>query len=153
MEPGKPSVKNKRYDLLLKNILKLKVSQADIDFAKLFPANTIYIDARERKEYVIGSIAGALNLGFENPDLDLLKLVPKDKTLIVFCSVGLRSEKICNLLLDLGFTYVYNLYGGLFEWVNCGLPVFDATGNPSKQIHGFSRFWGIWAKGISKVYG
>ncbi len=139
--------------MLLKSILKLKVPQADVDFAKALPADTIYIDARERNEYLIGSIEEAINLGFKNPDLDLLKLIPKNRTLIVFCSVGLRSEKICSLLSNMGFTDVYNLYGGLFEWINCGLPVVDATGNLSKKIHGFSRFWGIWAKGVSKVYG
>lgn len=152
MATCKPSVKNKRYDMLLKSILKLKVPQADIDFAKALPADTIYIDTREKNEYLIGSIKGAINLGFENPDLDLLKLIPADRTLIVFCSVGLRSEKICSLMLKMGFTAVYNLYGGLFEWVNCSLPIFDVTGKPSKKIHGFSRFWGIWVKGIYKVY-
>lgn len=148
----KPSVKSKRYDLLLKSLLKLQVSQADIDFVGELPPDTIYIDTREPNEYLVSSIASAIHLGFENPNWDLLKIVPKDSTLVVYCAAGFRSEKICTTLLDMGFTDVYNLYGGLFEWVNRGLPVVNEAGETVKIIHGFSKLWGIWAKGIKKVY-
>ena len=45
-----------------------------------------------------------------------------------------RSEKIGKKLKKLGFKNVVNLYGGIFEWVNSGYPVYDSKGETEK-IH------------------
>jgi len=44
---------------------------------------------------------------------------------------------------------VHNLYGGILEWVNQGLPVYDQEGKSTKRVHTFTRFWGKWLdKGV-----
>ena len=44
--------------------------------------------------------------------------IARESTIVVYCSVGYRSEKIAEELDKLGFTNVSNLYGGIFEWIN-----------------------------------
>ena len=40
----------------------------------------------------------------------------KDKEIIVQCKSGVRSEKVCEFLLNNGFKNVKNLAGGIVEW-------------------------------------
>jgi rhodanese-related sulfurtransferase len=40
----------------------------------------------------------------------------KDKETIVQCKSGVRSEKVCEFLLNNNFTNVKNLTGGIAEW-------------------------------------
>ena len=153
MHGGQPMVANKKFALLLKNLLSENIPQADIDFVKTLPHDALFIDTRTESEYSVSSISGAIKTGFESFDINILKPVNKDRHLIVFCSIGLRSEKICRLLLKEGYNNVYNLYGGIFEWINRGLPVVDDSGCTLRVIHGFSPLWGLWVKGVKKVYG
>jgi rhodanese-related sulfurtransferase len=44
----------------------------------------------------------------------------------VYCSIGKRSDEITKMLGEAGFTNARNLYGGIFEWVNQGHPVFNS---------------------------
>jgi hypothetical protein len=71
---------------------------------------------------------------------------------VVYCSVGYRSEKIAARLREMGFLEVYNLYGGLFEWVNRGNPVYRNE-QATRAVHGYSWTWGIWLRRGKKVYG
>ena len=48
-------------------------------------------------------------------------------------------------------TNVYNLYGGLFEWVNKGGDIYK-KGQTTQKVHAYSKKWGRYlTKGI-KVY-
>ena len=47
---------------------------------------------------------------------------------------------------------VYNLYGGLFEWVNQGKEVVKPNGETTETVHAYSKSWGIWLKKGEKVY-
>jgi hypothetical protein len=70
----------------------------------------------------------------------------------VYCSVGYRSERIGEKLLKLGYTDVVNLYGGIFEWKNQGLDVYNSSNYPTDSVHTYNKSWGKWlVKGI-KVY-
>ena len=40
--------------------------------------------------------------------------------IIVYCSIGVRSEDIGEKLKELGYTKILNLYGGIFDWKNKG---------------------------------
>lgn len=152
MELSKPLVKNKKFALLLRTLLTNNIPQVDIDSLKKFPPQTIFIDAREENEYNISTIAGALKAGFNNFDNSLLTDIAKDSYIVVFCSVGVRSEKICRQLVQSGYNKVYNLYGGIFEWVNQGQPVVDEKGEVADKVHGYSPLWGIWVNRLKKVY-
>lgn len=55
--------------------------------------------------------------------VDNFQNLPKDKTLIVACTNGIRSTKIVNLLNIQGFTNAVNLDGGIVQWYSEALPI------------------------------
>ncbi len=77
----------------------------------------------------------------------------KNATYVVYCSVGVRSEKIGKKLMDLGYTDVKNLSGGMFKWINEGYDVVDSAGRTTQKVHAYNRFWGLLLDKGMKVYG
>lgn len=72
------------------------------------------VDVREIYEYEAGNLGGIhIPLG---ELADRLNEINPGKTLIVHCQSGQRSAKAVRLLLDHGFTEVYNLNGGMNAW-------------------------------------
>ena len=106
----------------------------------------IILDARADNEYQVSMLPNAQRIGYDNPNFDLVEQLPKDKAILVYCSVGYRSEKIGEQLLEKGFTNVHNLYGGIFEWVNTKHDVVNSQQDTSHQVHGYSPSWGKWIK-------
>ncbi|CAM3450194.1 rhodanese-like domain-containing protein [Pontibacter korlensis] len=113
---------------------------------------TLLLDTRQPEEYGVSHIAGAQFVGYDSFEVEQLKGVAKDTPVILYCSVGYRSEKIGDKLQEAGFTNVRHLYGGIFEWVNQGLPVYNQKEKTNK-IHAFSKSWGVWLQKGEKVYG
>jgi rhodanese-related sulfurtransferase len=52
-----------------------------------------------------------------------LSEIPKDKTVIVQCRSGNRSDQVTTFLEQQGFTNIHNLSGGINAWQSAGLPV------------------------------
>ena len=115
------------------------------------PENVLFIDARELAEYQISHIEGALFVGYDDVNFEALDSVPKEQEIVVYCSVGYRSEKVGEQLLDNGFTNVSNLYGGLFLWMNENKAVVDNNG-PTNRVHAYNQRWGKWLERGEKVY-
>ncbi len=107
-------------------------------------SDVLLLDAREKEEYNISHIANAVFIGYNHFEKDVLKDTPKDKPIVVYCSIGYRSEKIGEKLQKMGYTKVYNLYGSIFEWVNQGNLVVDNQGVTTKKVHTFNRSWSKW---------
>lgn len=59
--------------------------------------------------------------------------IPRDRPVIVADSVGLRSRDAVKQLMELGFTNVANLNGGILDWEHDGMPI---TVDQSKQLSG-----------------
>ena len=83
--------------------LKTKVSQG-----------AILIDVRSNQEYREGHLQGAINI----PDFEInnrvQREIPKKNQLIVlYCQYGGRSKNAMTSMKKMGYTNVYNLYGGL----------------------------------------
>ncbi|MER3327952.1 MAG: rhodanese-like domain-containing protein, partial [Candidatus Kapaibacterium sp.] len=85
-------------------------------------------------------------------ELSRVQEISKDSKIVVYCSVGYRSEKIAEKLQGAGYTDVSNLYGGIFEWVNQDRAVVDDQNTPTTKVHAFSRVWGVWLNKGEKVY-
>jgi hypothetical protein len=75
-----------------------------------------------------------------------------DAHIVLYCSLGSRSEKIAEKLISAGYKNVYNLYGGIFEWINAGQPVYKLNGVQTSEIHTYSRDWARWVEKGTKVY-
>ena len=52
----------------------------------------------------------------------------------------------------MGYKNVYNLYGGIFEWKNQDLPVFDSNNKETENVHAFSKEWSQYLTKGKKVY-
>lgn len=143
-------VESSAYNIMLKTLLSRNVNEISVDSAAQL-RDVIFVDSREEKEYKTSHIQGAVFVGYENQDLKALKNIDKSKTLIVYCSVGYRSEKTTQKLNQLGFKNVYNLYGGIFEWKNQEHPVYIEEKETNK-VHAYSITWGIWLKKGEKIY-
>ena len=144
-------VESKSFDLMLSTLLAHSVKEVGVTDV-VNDTTGIFLDSRELKEYEVSHIKDAIWVGYEDFNVSRVQNIARDEKIIVYCSVGYRSEKIAEKLLGLGFTNVVNLYGGVFEWVNQDKPVVDQTGNNTDLIHAYSKKWGIWLNEGVKVY-
>ena len=144
-------VESKSFDLMLSTLLShsaKEVGVADVSDDTL----SVFLDAREKKEFDVSHIKNAIWVGYEDFDTLRVQNIARDEKIIVYCSVGYRSEKIAEKLVASGYTNVVNLYGGVFEWVNQDKSVVDQTGNETELVHAYSKKWGIWLNKGVKVY-
>jgi rhodanese-related sulfurtransferase len=109
------------------------------------------LDAREKGEFQVSHLQTAKWVGHETFSLKSVAELDKNKPVLIYCTVGARSEEIGKTLQKAGFKKVYNLYGGILHWVNEGRPVF-ANGNSTLQVHTYSKPWSIWLTKGEKVY-
>lgn len=111
----------------------------------------VVLDSREKKEYTVSHIKNARYCGYKGFNKKAVAHLDRSTPIVIYCSVGYRSGKIGEKLKRMGFQHVANLYGGIFEWVNSGYPVYNATGK-TDQVHGYSPEWGKWLRRGEKVY-
>jgi rhodanese-related sulfurtransferase len=149
--PASSQVQSTAFNLMLKTLLSHSVPEVTVPQAKEMK-NVLFIDAREWNEYKVSHIKNALFVGYDQFEISKLKSIQKNGKIVVYCSVGYRSEKISQKLKQAGFTDVANLYGGIFEWVNQGNPVVDDQDEVTPNVHAYSKTWGIWLNQGVKVY-
>ena len=106
---------------------------------KMNTPNLYLLDAREKKEYETSHLKDAVWVGYNTFTAKNLAAVPKDGIVVVYCSVGYRSEKIGEQLKKLGYARVYNLYGGIFEWTNRTYPIVDQKNKKSSKVHAYDQ--------------
>lgn len=109
------------------------------------------LDAREKTEHEVSHLQNAIWVGHDTFTLKSVAELDKNKPVLIYCTVGARSEEIGKKLQKEGFTRVYNLYGGIVHWVNEGRPVF-AKGKPTQKVHTYSKPWSVWLTKGEKVY-
>ncbi|MEJ2532272.1 MAG: rhodanese-like domain-containing protein [Halioglobus sp.] len=106
----------------------------------------VLIDVRQREEYEVSHLPNALHL----PTLEVIQKadIPANAMLVLYCSVGYRSALVAHQLQVNGYKNVMNLEGSIFEWYNRGHPVV-VDGRPVKQVHPYSRIWGMLLEGCT----
>lgn len=147
---AQPLVQDPAYDAMLKGLLEFSVPIIGVSQIE-DTDQYIFLDARETREYQTSHIQDARHVGYDHFDLKTVSDLPKDTPIIIYCSVGYRSEKIGEQLINAGYSNVSNLYGSIFEWVNQGNAVYK-EGEITQKVHAFNRIWGIWLKKGQKVY-
>ena len=82
------------------------------------------LDVRTPEEYAEGHIKGAVNINLFDEAFKekVLKELPKDKTVFVYCRSGRRSMSAAEILAAEGYKVV-NLEDGIIGWQRAGLPV------------------------------
>ena len=81
--------------------------------------NTVLIDARKSFEYDVGSFKKSLNPNIENfrEFPKYLKQFKKSENIAMFCTGGIRCEKASVYLEKKGFKNVYQLKGGILNYL------------------------------------
>ncbi|PKA98884.1 rhodanese-related sulfurtransferase [Flavobacteriaceae bacterium MAR_2009_75] len=116
--------------------------------------DVLLLDTRKIEEFSVSHIKNALWVGHKEFELNSIteRIEDKDKKIVVYCSIGVRSEDVGEKLLDAGYSNVQNLYGGIFEWKNKGYTVYDIEGNKTEKIHAFNKHWGKLLNNGDKVF-
>jgi rhodanese-related sulfurtransferase len=80
--------------------------------------NNPIIDVRTSMEFSQGYIKGAKNINFFDSDFaKQINSFDKSKPIYVYCKTGHRSEIASEKMVQLGFKEVYDLKGGIINWV------------------------------------
>ena len=106
------------------------------DIAQIDPAaatelvadGALLVDVREPEEWDAGHAAGAAHvpLGSLAERADEL---PADRTLVMVCRSGGRSQAAATALVEAGYVAV-NMAGGMQAWQSAGLPIVTEDGAP-----------------------
>lgn len=75
------------------------------------PETVVFVDVRNAGELNEGYVKGSENIPIKELSRRAQNL-PKDKSLLVYCRSGRRSELASKYLVSQGFTRVYNIAGG-----------------------------------------
>jgi len=129
---------------MIDSTLQKTVPFINISELKVNYNNYTILDTRELNEYNVSHLKNAIHVGYNNFKIkNTIKTTSRDKPIIVYCSIGYRSEKVGEKLLKKGYT-VYNLYGGIFNWNNKGNTVVNNSGVTTNRVHCFNKDWSKW---------
>jgi len=76
----------------------------------------LLIDVREHKELEISKISQAVHIPM-NTIPENLNQISSTQPIIIMCKSGGRSTQVCKYLNNQGYSNVYNLKGGIINWV------------------------------------
>ena len=81
--------------------------------------SVVRLDVRSIDEYASGHIAKAINIDVMKDDFKTkaTSLLPKDKTIALYCRSGRRSKKAAGILVENGYKVV-ELNSGISGWIN-----------------------------------
>lgn len=98
---------------IAQNILDGLVRSITFDHVKSAMDRGAYLlDVRSPAEFKAGSITGAVNIPVDALRYKLARL-PKDRTILIFCLVGVRGYIASRILSANGFSDCFNLSGGI----------------------------------------
>lgn len=100
------------------NILSKRIETIYWDEVTSIDKKEILLDVRTPEEYKAGSIDGAINIPVDELRCRINEL-PRNKTIYIYCQIGLRGYLASRILLQSGFEKVVNLSGGYRLWDVC----------------------------------
>ncbi|MBL0012613.1 MAG: thioredoxin [Flavobacterium sp.] len=105
------------------------------------------IDVRTPEEYASQHIDNAKNINWNESDFESkASELDKKQPVFVYCMVGGRSKKASDKLVEMGFSKVYDLQGGIMKWNAAGFS------KPSGKIIGMcSQEYGDLLKSKPKI--
>ena len=100
----------------------------------------VLLDVRTKAEFEVSHLEGAIRA---EPGSDAAAItIPKDQTIVTYCSVGYRSGAFAKKLSEAGYRNVTNLEGSIFRWANENRPLVH-EGRPTDKVHPYNRLWGL----------
>ncbi|MFI8378550.1 rhodanese-like domain-containing protein [Leeuwenhoekiella sp. NPDC079379] len=137
---------NKSIDKLLQTYNSRSVPYISVQELKMKSDTYIIIDTRKKEEFEVSHIPNSIWVG-EKPERNLLKsYLNLKKTIVVYCTVGIRSEDYGEKLNKEFQGQIYNLYGGIFAWKDAGYALRDSKNKSTIRVHTFSKNWEDYLK-------
>ncbi|MCR1822815.1 MULTISPECIES: rhodanese-like domain-containing protein [Terrisporobacter] len=115
-------------------------SYNEIDSAKTIELvnetkETLVIDVRGADAYAKGHLANAINIPFDEFEGKISDLEGyKDQTIVLICNTGNKSGKAGKMLVDKGFTKVYNAEDGMEEYDYDTVTYTNVTGSEFEKL-------------------
>ena len=79
--------------------------------------DAIIVDVRDAKDYEKSHIENSINIPIDEFESRFNELEEyKGKDILIYCSIGRRSAKAAGILIDNGYTNVYNVVDGVTEY-------------------------------------
>jgi rhodanese-related sulfurtransferase len=127
------------------------VTTAELATELTAEAPLLLLDVRSADEFAVSHLAGAVRLDpaalaatSELPEV--LRAVPQERAIVVYCAVGYRSAGAAAELGKRGFDRVRNLEGSIFAWANEGRALVrtaaDGREEPAVTVHPYDALWG-----------
>lgn len=83
------------------------------------------VDVRSFEEFQEKHIKGAQSIVFDSEFKENISRLDKSKPVAVYCRTGRRSKECSQILMEQGFTKIYDLEGGLEKWEHENFIVSD----------------------------
>lgn len=112
----------------------------------------LLLDIRSETEFNVSHLPNAKLVDYKNFKTGQFDTLARHLSIVVYCSVGYRSERVGEKLLAMGFKDVMNLYGGIFEWVNKGNIIVDQSNGATMNVHTYNKSWSKWLEKGVKIY-
>jgi len=85
--------------------------------------NFVILDVRTPGEFSEGHLANAININFYADTFrQEMNQLDREKTYLIYCRRGVRSDRTLQMMQEMGFQQVYNLLGGTTRWQREGFP-------------------------------
>lgn len=148
---GQNRTLDEEVDILLRKTVPV-VTKTDID--ELTEKNVRFqlLDCRAETEFAVSHLPNSKFSDYGTFEANQLKGYSMEDTIIVYCSIGYRSERIGEKLQDAGYINVFNLRGGIFDWKNKGGTVVNSQNAQTDSVHTYNKQWSRFLEKGVKVY-
>jgi len=120
-------------DALITNVTAIEADS--MITANISNPDFFIIDVRTPGEYAVARISGSANVDYYNANfVSNICAFDTSKMYLVYCLGGTRSSAACNIMQSNGFQFVYNMLGGINQWMAVGNPVDSLYLGINEQI-------------------
>ena len=99
------------------NEIPLEISCRELQQKLADGAPLLLVDCREPEEHALAAIEGAVLLPMSQWEERQQELAGRvDQPIVVYCHLGMRSQRVAAWLRERGFTAVQSLAGGIDAW-------------------------------------
>lgn len=84
-------------------------------------SDLLVVDVRTSGEFGQGHLQGAINIPLSDLPTQISGL-DRNRPILVYCQTGHRSAQAAAILVNAGFTQVYDMNGGLNAWISAEYP-------------------------------
>lgn len=136
----------KSIDKLLQTYNSQSVPYISAQELKMKSDTYIILDTRKKEEFEVSHLPQAIWVGEKLKEEMLKDFINSKKSIVVYCTVGIRSEDYGEVLKKEMQGKIYNLYGGIFAWKDAGYDLKDSKNKPTIKVHTFSKNWEDYLK-------